>query len=146
MQDARCNDRSIVPWSALTQPDIFYPDVGSASMNQHKFAQSVLPAKRICAMCPVRRECLTYAYEYEEGREEMINGTAQWRRRLPFGVWGGHSAQERHRKNIEHKDDCKTQKCRPPCRPIPERVALLEDLFQFKLSTLLTRKELQDVR
>ncbi|MEV8532454.1 WhiB family transcriptional regulator [Streptomyces sp. NPDC051211] len=36
-------------------------------------------AKRVCADCPVRRECLTYAL----------------RAREPYGVWGGLSARER---------------------------------------------------
>lgn len=36
-------------------------------------------AKRICAGCPVRQECLDYALEHEE----------------PFGVWGGLTEAER---------------------------------------------------
>lgn len=39
----------------------------------------VLAAKRICAECPVRFDCLDYALRYEE-RD---------------GVWGGTSAEER---------------------------------------------------
>lgn len=40
---------------------------------------STRPAKRICAGCPVREECLDYALEHDEA----------------FGVWGGLSARER---------------------------------------------------
>jgi WhiB family transcriptional regulator, redox-sensing transcriptional regulator len=40
---------------------------------------STRPAKRVCAGCPVRQECLQYALDHEEA----------------FGVWGGLSARER---------------------------------------------------
>jgi WhiB family redox-sensing transcriptional regulator len=36
-------------------------------------------AKRVCAMCPVRQECLDYALRMRE----------------PFGIWGGLSEVER---------------------------------------------------
>jgi WhiB family transcriptional regulator, redox-sensing transcriptional regulator len=39
------------------------------------------PAKAICAVCPVREECLEYALETRPGD----------------GVWGGLTATERHR-------------------------------------------------
>ncbi len=52
-------------------PDIFFPDDrGSSDI-----------AKRICAGCPVRAECLEYALAIRE----------------PFGVWGGASERDRRR-------------------------------------------------
>ncbi len=52
-------------------PDVFFPDQG----------QSLEPARRICAECVVRDECLEYALDNRER----------------FGVWGGTSERERRR-------------------------------------------------
>lgn len=51
--------------------DIWYPEQG----------ESNLEAKQICAVCPVRVECLDHAVTFDE----------------VFGIWGGLSAQERRR-------------------------------------------------
>lgn len=55
---------------AQTDPDLFFPERGGAS---------VAAAKRVCLACPVRSECLDAAL----------------RRRERFGVWGGLSERER---------------------------------------------------
>jgi WhiB family redox-sensing transcriptional regulator len=52
-------------------PDLFYPEKGSSSKG----------AKRTCAVCPVRPECLRWALKTQQ----------QW------GVWGGLSARERRK-------------------------------------------------
>lgn len=54
---------------AQTDPEEFYPAVG----------QNAGPAKAVCAVCPVRDECLAYALSRGERH----------------GVWGGHSERER---------------------------------------------------
>ena len=54
---------------AQTGADFFFPEPGS----------SVLDAKRICGMCPIRLACLEYALAHDER----------------FGVWGGLSEKER---------------------------------------------------
>jgi hypothetical protein len=54
---------------AETDPDAFFPDKG----------ESTGPAKKVCARCEVRAECLQYALD---------NGER-------FGVWGGKSERER---------------------------------------------------
>ena len=64
------------PWMAdaacqYVDPELHYPEKGG----------STAPAKRICASCPVRVECLAYALD----------------RRETWGVWGGLSERERHR-------------------------------------------------
>jgi hypothetical protein len=41
---------------------------------------------------------------------------------------------------IKHLPECPRQGCRG-CRSIPNRVKLLEELFQGEIATLLTRKE-----
>lgn len=51
--------------------DIFFPEKGGSSRE----------AKAICATCPVRAECLTYALDNDER----------------FGIWGGLSERERRR-------------------------------------------------
>lgn len=62
---AACND---------FDPDLFFPagDTGSA-------ASQIVEAKRICAECPVKTDCLAYAVETNQ-----ING-----------IWGGTTEQER---------------------------------------------------
>lgn len=54
---------------AETDPDSFFPDKGESSR----------PAKRVCAACEVRTECLQYALDHGER----------------YGVWGGLSERER---------------------------------------------------
>lgn len=51
--------------------DLFYPEKGGSTRE----------AKRICASCPVRAECLVFALENVER----------------FGIWGGLSERERRR-------------------------------------------------
>lgn len=60
MESALCSE---------TDPDAFHPEKGG----------STAPAKRVCAACPVRAECLEYALRHKE-RE---------------GVWGGLAPRER---------------------------------------------------
>ncbi len=62
MLEARCLD---------ADPEAFFPEKGGSTRE----------AKRICAACPVREECLEYALENDER----------------FGIWGGLSERERRR-------------------------------------------------
>lgn len=59
-------------------PDVFFPDQG----------QSLEPARRICADCAVRDECLEYALDNRER----------------FGVWGGTSERERRRLRRDRRE------------------------------------------
>jgi WhiB family redox-sensing transcriptional regulator len=62
MIDAKCLD---------ADPEAFFPEKGGSTRE----------AKRICAACPVRNECLEYALDNDER----------------FGIWGGMSERERRR-------------------------------------------------
>ena len=62
MLEARCLD---------ADPEAFFPEKGGSTRE----------AKRICAACPVRAECLDYALRNDER----------------FGIWGGLSERERRR-------------------------------------------------
>ena len=62
MLEAKCLD---------ADPEAFFPEKGGSTRE----------AKRICAICPVREECLDYALANEER----------------FGIWGGLSERERRR-------------------------------------------------
>lgn len=62
MLEAKCLD---------ADPEAFFPEKGGSTRE----------AKRICAVCPVRVECLEHALEHEER----------------FGIWGGLSERERRR-------------------------------------------------
>lgn len=56
---------------AQTDPEAFFPEKGGSTRD----------AKRICASCEVRAECLEYALENDER----------------FGIWGGLSERERRK-------------------------------------------------
>ena len=56
---------------AQTDPEAFFPEKGGSTRE----------AKRVCASCDVRVECLEYALENDER----------------FGIWGGMSERERRR-------------------------------------------------
>ncbi len=58
----------------IDEPEIFYPPAGNDA------ARVTREAKRICELCPVRTECLTYALDHDE---------------VNYGVWGGLSPRER---------------------------------------------------
>jgi WhiB family redox-sensing transcriptional regulator len=54
-------------------PDRFYPEPGPG------ITRDIAAAKRVCAGCPVRAECLAYALAHDERH----------------GIWGGTTPQER---------------------------------------------------
>lgn len=54
---------------AQTDPEAFFPDKGGSTRD----------AKRVCASCDVRNQCLAYALETKQR----------------FGIWGGLSERER---------------------------------------------------
>lgn len=56
---------------AQTDPEAFFPEKGGSTRE----------AKRVCASCEVRAECLEYALANDER----------------FGIWGGMSERERRR-------------------------------------------------
>ena len=56
---------------AQTDPEAFFPEKGGSTRE----------AKRICAGCEVRSECLEYALQHDER----------------FGIWGGLSERERRK-------------------------------------------------
>jgi WhiB family redox-sensing transcriptional regulator len=65
-----------LPWVSQARclhadPDTFFPEKGGSTRE----------AKRICAECPVRPQCLEYALENDE----------------KFGIWGGLSERERRK-------------------------------------------------
>ncbi len=73
-------------------PELFFP-IGSAGIA----VAEILRAKAICAGCPVRRPCLTYAL-----------ATSQ-----EFGIWGGRDEDERrllHRRWRESRGAASTDR------------------------------------
>lgn len=67
-EDDDWHDRALC---AQTDPEAFFPEKGGSTRE----------AKKICAVCPVRAECLAYALAHDER----------------FGIWGGLSERERRR-------------------------------------------------
>jgi len=56
-----------------SDPELFFPAVGDQDIGR------IAAAKAVCATCPVREECLTYAVELNQSE----------------GIWGGHTPTER---------------------------------------------------
>ncbi len=61
---------------AQADPDTWFPEQGRHTLTAK--------AKRICAACPVRAECLDYA----------LTGADTWRG-ITTGIWGGTTPRER---------------------------------------------------
>jgi len=69
-------DEGVLGWQeralcAQTDPEAFFPEKGGSTRE----------AKRVCASCEVRVECLEYALMHDER----------------FGIWGGLSERERRK-------------------------------------------------
>jgi len=59
-------------------PDLWYPDSDTAPEGRDAIPMMEKAAKMICADCPVRVECLQWAFSHEK-----------------HGIWGGYTAEER---------------------------------------------------
>ena len=116
----------------------WFPELGSRRDDPKSF-NSWRPALRVCARCPVRRECLTEALGWEEPHYSLERG--KWLRSKPSGIWGGQGESSRHEHSIVHLSTCQGA-CRG-CRPISERVELLEARFKATAwrRGLLARRE-----
>jgi WhiB family redox-sensing transcriptional regulator len=68
-----------------TDPEAFFPEKGG----------SVREAKRVCAACPVRTECLEYALEHRE----------------PFGIFGGKTERQRRAILVDREREAGTVRC-----------------------------------
>lgn len=59
-------------------PDLWFPDSETNSDGRDAIPMMEKAAKRICADCKVRVQCLQWAFSNEK-----------------FGIWGGYTAEER---------------------------------------------------
>lgn len=69
---------------APADPDAWFPGKGQRELTQ--------PAKRICARCPVRAQCLDYA----------LSGADTWGG-IAAGIWGCTTPQERDQPRQQRK-------------------------------------------
>jgi WhiB family redox-sensing transcriptional regulator len=69
---------------AQADPDAWFPDKG--------YREPTQLAKRICARCPVRAQCLDYA----------LSGADTWGG-IATGIWGGTTPQERDQLRHQRK-------------------------------------------
>jgi hypothetical protein len=86
----------------------------------------------------VRTACLTEAIAGESRRPSERN---KFERRLPSGIWGGTDPASRWAKAVIHLDDCTKGRSCQGCRPIPERMQLLEVKFRSEAQSFLTAEE-----
>ncbi|HLE80221.1 MAG TPA: WhiB family transcriptional regulator [Dehalococcoidia bacterium] len=82
-------------------------------------------AKRICARCPVRKDCLISALSNEKIPMPLDDTRTLYYD--TWGIWGGTNRRERDA--TRHLKRCKDRFCRG-CRSMRERVRLLESGFQ----------------
>ena len=116
--------------------DLFHPTVTG-----HKDKHDTTPedrAKRVCARCPVRVDCLREALVSESARPSEKQN---YERRLPSGVWGGQGERQRWEKDVTHLDTCHRGRSCTGCRPIGERVEILEARFRADAPRFLTSAE-----
>jgi hypothetical protein len=113
-------DRSWDEWAACVDlpTEMFYP-VQDREEPDVRYAMRVRMARNVCARCPVRVRCLTYAVT-SEARDPLV-----------WGIWGGHTERERTDSNIRHIEGC-SMVGHQSCRPIPEQVGILEELFSVR--------------
>ncbi|SDD43596.1 Transcription factor WhiB [Glycomyces harbinensis] len=81
---------------AQTDPEAFFPEKGGSTRD----------AKRICARCEVKENCLNYALDHDER----------------FGIWGGLSERERRKIKRQAREAARRRTERLPvvvCLPTP---------------------------
>jgi len=81
---------------AQTDPEAFFPEKGGSTRD----------AKRICARCEVKENCLNYALDHDER----------------FGIWGGLSERERRKIKRQAREAARRRTERLPvvvCLPSP---------------------------
>ena len=81
---------------AQTDPEAFFPEKGGSTRD----------AKRICARCEVKENCLQYALDHDER----------------FGIWGGLSERERRKIKRQAREAARRRTERLPvvvCLPSP---------------------------
>jgi hypothetical protein len=81
---------------AQTDPEAFFPEKGGSTRD----------AKRICARCEVKQNCLQYALDHDER----------------FGIWGGLSERERRKIKRQAREAARRRVERMPvvvCMPSP---------------------------
>ena len=133
MRDSHWQDRAACIGMDV---NIFYAEEGSRKSDYTRSKNVHRKAKRVCARCPVRMECLVDALAWECGR---IEG-GEWKRNLPHGVRGGVTAQERHER-------CGKAQGRHSCvQPIRSHAEALEGAFQRERQVLLSSREMKEAR
>jgi hypothetical protein len=123
--------------ACIGQPlSVFFSEAGSRRDDGDTLAHD--RAKRICSRCEVRRPCLEEAFTVETPIWNA--GQGRWERPLP-AVYGGATPEERWADDVRHLDDCISRKKCRGCRPIPERVDVLESRLRDQARRFLTTAE-----
>ncbi len=151
--------------------ELFFRERGSGHTGVELTIQD-MRAKRICARCPVRRQCLTETIKAEGPQHQVARNAARgggsWaatpetmatERHLPAGIFAGTTPAERWSPDVIHADGCGGKcKCSPVrghatvhenwcrgtcrgCRPIADRIAILERRLESQSSQFLLKSE-----
>lgn len=96
--------------------NFFFPHIGS-----RKGRKESERAKKICAECPVQKEC----HEFAEGQHEE------------YGVWGGEDFSDERRKRINsaHKKNTGFRRTLYPVDPVPGNGMLNENIHNLDSDT-----------
>ena len=111
------------PW----QHDLFFPEAGSRRGGQAS-RTAEHRAKRICARCPVRRECLNYAITFVDVQGMWDERNDRYYKPNAVGIYGGLSARERRSPVLRSL-------------PVDVRLDLLEDIFKASAESFLLPTE-----
>jgi WhiB family redox-sensing transcriptional regulator len=112
--------------------NLFYPEPGSRRTAGLTLLEA--RAKRICAKCPVRRECLAFGLEVNDAKGmwwEPPEGDGFYIRPIAMGIYGGQTARERSARELSQL-------------PIEARLDLLEARFKLQMPRFLTKGELTE--
>ena len=106
--------------ASLKHPDEWFPEAGGRDGTPQE-RNIYLAAKRVCARCPVRRECLTAGLALENRTNARLSG----------GIWGGLNWKERWKAGVRDL-------------PLRQRIDVLCETFDQQRYKLLSAKELKE--
>lgn len=106
----------------------FFPESSSSQRGGSASRAKEHIAKRICARCPVRRECLTFALSFVDVRGIWNPREEKYYKPNPVGVYGGLTARERNTPILRDL-------------PLDVRIDLMQEFFMSQVDAFMAPGE-----